>query len=110
MIVRIFSGEDGQSHFEEIPLPQGSERPPMEAATGIAFSSRELGWFIDWHNAPRRQYVIVLQGEVEYAVGDGTAVRFGPGDVLLAEDMTGQGHTSRDVSSVPRVSVAIPLA
>ena len=111
MMVRLYSGEDGQSHFEEIELPAGPDgRPLMQAATGISFSSHEMGWFLDWHNAPRRQYVIVLGGAVEYGVGDGTVVRFGPGDILLAEDMTGHGHTSTDVGPVPRVSATVPLA
>ena len=29
---------------------------------------------------------------------------------MLVEDLTGQGHTTRVTSSVPRVTVAIPLA
>jgi hypothetical protein len=88
MMVRLYSGEDWQSHFEEIELPTGPEgRALMEAVTWISFNSHEVGWSLEWHNAPRRQYVIVLGDAVEYGVGDGTLVRFGPGDILLAEDM-----------------------
>ena len=69
----------------------------------------EPGYFKDWHNAPRRQYVITLSGQVEFTIGDGTVKRLGPGDVLLAEDLTGRGHITRVVGSEPRISTAIPL-
>ena len=43
----------------------------------------------DWHIAPRRQYIFVLSGAMEIGSGDGTMRRFGPGDVVLADDLTG---------------------
>jgi hypothetical protein len=47
---------------------------------------------------------------VEFGLGDGTVHRFDPGDVTLAEDLTGQGHTSLVVGSQPRLPAYIPLA
>ncbi len=46
---------------------------------------------------------------MEIAVGDGTSRRFGPGDVMLAEDLTGRGHTTRVHGNEQRISVVIPL-
>ena len=110
MFVRLYSGEDGQSHFEELDLPNNyAEHSNMQMGGGAIFRRSEPDRFIDWHNAPRRQYVITLSGEVEIGIGDGTLRRLGSGDVLLADDLTGQGHTTRVVGDVPRVSVAIPL-
>ena len=110
MFVRIYSGPDGKSHFEDIDVALGEvERSPMIPATGITFRSSAPGDFMDWHTAPRRQYVITLSGQVEVGLGDGTVRRFGAGDVLLAEDLTGQGHTTRVVGSETRVSAAVPL-
>jgi quercetin dioxygenase-like cupin family protein len=57
--------------------------------------------FVDWHNAPRRQYVITLAGRVEIGLGDGSLHRFGPGEAILAEDL--KGHTTRAVGDEPRV-------
>jgi hypothetical protein len=68
------------------------------------------GTFVDWHNAPRRQYVITLAGGVEIGLGDGSVHRFGPGEGILAEDLTGKGHTTRAVGNEPRITVTIPLA
>ena len=35
--------------------------------------------------------------------------RVGPGDVLLAEDLTGQGHITRVVGTEPRFYAVVPL-
>ena len=64
---------------------------------------------LDWHCAPGRQYVVTLDGEGEIEVGDGSTKRFGPGDVLLAEDLTGQGHVTRVVGGNPRTMMWVPL-
>lgn len=117
--LRVYTGEDGKSHIEEIEPSFKSfvdtegahgQGTPFEAATGITFRISPPGYFLNWHNAPRRQYTITLSGEVEVAVGDGTVRRLGPGDILLAEDLTGQGHTTRVVGKEPRLAVVVPLA
>jgi quercetin dioxygenase-like cupin family protein len=64
---------------------------------------------VDWHNAPRRQYVITLAGRVEIGLGDRSLHRFGPGEGILAEDLTGKGHTTGAVGDEPRVMMIVPL-
>jgi len=112
-VVRVYSGRDGKSHFEEVELPYekvaSAERTAQQSATGIQFRRTPPGNFSDWHTAPRRQYVITLEGQVEIGLGDGTKRIFKAGDVLLADDLSGQGHTTRVVGNRPRVSIAIPL-
>jgi hypothetical protein len=111
MIVRIYTGADGQSHFEDLSLPApGSRESPLQVVKGITFRRQPPGLFIDWHPAPRRQWVITLSGAVEIGIGDGTTKRFGPGDAMLADDLTGKGHTTRVVGNQPRISVTVPLA
>jgi quercetin dioxygenase-like cupin family protein len=116
---RVYSGPDGQSHVEDMKLAfqpfldtEGAhgEGTPLQAATGITIRRSPPGYCLEWHNAPRRQYTITLSGQVEIETGDGTVRRFGPGAVLLAEDLTGQGHTTRVVGSEPRVYIVVPLA
>ena len=110
MITRLYTGEDGQSHFEELDMDAG-EYPwgELRTATGVMFRYDEPGKFIDWHVAPRRQFIITLSGVVEIGLGDGSLRRFGAGNVMLADDLTGQGHTTRAVGDEPRISVAIPV-
>jgi hypothetical protein len=62
----------------------------------------------DFHVAPRRQFVIHLAGRVQIETGGGEARQFGVGDVLLADDTTGQGHISRELEG-PRVQVFVVL-
>ena len=112
--VRIFTGADGESHIEELELPfeqvGHALRTAMQPATGVQFSRLAPSQLVDFHTAPRRQYVITLQGQVEIGLGDGTRRIFNVGDIELCEDLTGRGHTTRSVGDVDRVSVAIPLA
>jgi len=54
--------------------------------------------------------VITLEGQVEVGLGDGTKRVFGVGDVLLADDLTGRGHTTAVYGGKVRVFVAIPLS
>jgi quercetin dioxygenase-like cupin family protein len=118
-LVRVYTGADGRSHVEEITLAlqpfidtEGAygEGTPLQPATGIAFRVAPAGYVLNWHCAPRRQYSITLSGEAEIEVGDGTVKRIGAGDVVLAEDLTGQGHITRVVGNQPRLSVVVPLA
>jgi hypothetical protein len=104
-ITRLYSGHDGESHFEEIEAATDK----IQAAEGIIFRQAPPDHVQDWHPAPRRQYVITLSGQGEIEIGDGTKRRFGPGDIMLADDTTGRGHITRVVSSQPRLYVAIPI-
>jgi hypothetical protein len=113
-VVRLYTGADGRSHFEDIRIPLKdagktgflSER---FKATGLVFRETGGDYDYDFHTAPRRQYVVNLEGEVEIEVGDGTRRILRSGDILLAEDTTGQGHISRAVAGKPRKSLFITL-
>ena len=116
---RVYSGSDGESRVEELPFTMrpftdtegahGESTAPQPAAS-IAFRVSPPGYVLDWHCAPRRQYSIALSGTAEIEVGDGTVARVEAGDVVLAEDLTGRGHVTRVVGTVPRVYAIVPLA
>jgi hypothetical protein len=108
-IVRLYTGDDGESHLEDLDLADHPELTELQAAKGVVFRRFEPDYFSDWHNAPRRQYVVTLDGEMEIGLGDGTVHRFGPGTALLAEDLTGRGHTTRVVGGQPRLSATVHL-
>ena len=104
-VTHLYTGSDGESHFKDIEISLqndkriGGRLSEVMKATGIILLEFEGRKQHDWHNASGRQLVITLQGESEIEVGDGTKRRFRPGDILLAEDSTGRGHISREVSS-----------
>jgi quercetin dioxygenase-like cupin family protein len=108
-IYRLYSGNDGESHMEELDLAAQPDLTKLHGAKGVEFRIAQPGRFSDWHTAPRRQYVITLSGEAEIGLGDGTVQRLKAGDVNLAEDLTGHGHTTRVVGNAPRVTATIHL-
>jgi hypothetical protein len=114
-VTHLYTGDDGESHFQDSDIPLNdlgdigriSEWLPV---TGLALRETGPDYDFSWHNAPRRQYVVMLSGgRVEIEVGDGSKRSFGPGDILLAEDTTGRGHISRAVDAQTRLSLFIAL-
>lgn len=107
-IVRLYSGDDGESHFEDLEIP-------VEGGISMAFPMDTLDFREapeehepDWHNASRRQFVITTSGALEVEIAGGERRRLGVGDVMLAEDLTGHGHVSRTVET-PRHSIVVTL-
>ncbi len=114
-IIRIHTGPDGKSHFQDIEPkfePRGDQSEVAELIPGSSIVIRrfEPKRSNPWHHAPAHVAVFTLSGAVDIEIGDGTVRRLGPGDILIAEDLTGQGHVTREVGPHPRVSVFVPLA
>ena len=115
--VRMYPTPDGLAHFEELGLPfepadlteKGSFSPKI---TGVTFSRQPVGDSRrDWHRSDYRRYVVFLTGTLEIEVGGGEERlrRFGSGDVLLVEDVTGKGHKSWVVGNEPVISMSSDL-
>lgn len=113
-ITRLYTGADNESHFDDIEIELESageigELSEKLDATGIIFRRTGPDYNYTWHNAPQRQYIIMLDGAVDVEIGDGTVRRFTTGDILLVEDVKGRGHKSRAVNNKPRTSVFVTL-
>jgi hypothetical protein len=108
-VIRIYTGDDAQTHFEELD-DDTFAAIATNPGEGPIRCTRGPGEFLqDWHNAPRRQYVMVLAGGMEIETGHGEKRVLKTGDVLVAEDVTGKGHITRGMGSEPRFTVSIPL-
>jgi hypothetical protein len=107
---RLYTGADGQSHIEAIDIAHKADWLKGLPASQISFRIWPKGEFLDWHPAPRRQFVIILSGQLEIGCGDGTTQVFGPGDARLVEDTTGKGHTTRVLGAEPCLTATVPLA
>jgi len=109
---RVYTGPDNQSHLEDLDIPLAPGRygdlSSIVPVTGVRFRLTPLGAALDFHNAPQRQFVVTLEGVSEIECGDGAKRRFGPGDILLADDTTGQGHITREIEG-PRRSLFLLL-
>ncbi len=104
--VRIWTGPDGHSLFEEgsIAMP-GNARGDLvsltERAHNISFHETPPGGEYTPHQAPARQFVITFSGTLEFRTGTGATFQIRPGDVLLAEDILGTGHSWKLTDSQP---------
>ena len=56
-------------------------------------SDKVEGWEIGAHVAPRYQFVITLKGKLKFTVTNGDSFIIEPGVILIANDLTGKGHT-----------------
>lgn len=110
----LYEDQEGESHFRDIeiewteimPSIENSERIP---ATGLYFVRTKASYDLDWHTAPRRQYIVNLDTGIRITASDGESREINPGDVLLVEDTTGKGHLSQSIEGKVRHAVFIPL-
>ena len=113
-IVRLYTGTDSKSHFEEIELKFGGKQPMLTTdsrpATSTVFRCAPTGLVIDRHPAPRRQFLVTLSGSWEIEASNGMKRTFKTGDVMLADDTTGEGHISRVLGNEPHIFMTVPLA
>lgn len=113
-LTEVWADEAGTSHFREIeiPLAEAGEIGRLSeavAATGLVFRETGGDYDYDWHRAPRSQYIVLLDGEIEIEVGDGERRRFCGGEILLVSDTHGRGHRTRSVDGGRRRSLFIHL-
>ncbi len=113
--VRLYTGNDELSHFEdvEVELSQGGEVSMLSetmAVSGLNFRKNLPSYTLDYHPAPRRQFIVNLTGAVEITASDGEVRLFGPGSIMLAEDTTGKGHISKAVGEDERLSLFVHLS
>ena len=104
----------GESHFEDVtldvtvsPAEPGvaelwvSDAVDVDRAHFVsvqAFDQRP-----DWHCAPRRQFVVFLDGWVRITVSDGESRELPAGSVVLVEDLVGKGHVTEHEPGERRV-------
>ena len=116
-ITRLYTGADGQSHAEDVDVAWRpatlradlSDAEPVKA-TGAQFLRWPRGFVWAGHPASKRQYVIIVSGRGQVDVVGGKSVQLTPGRVLLAEDVTGKGHTTRVGPDEDLVMLLVPLA
>jgi len=105
-IFRMYTGDDGKSVMEEL----GQDDPILETlqtCTVCSIQINEPTEFSEFHPAPRCRWMTMLSGQIDIQLADGTIHSFGPNDLRLWEDVTGQGHKTH--FPVPSVSISMPL-
>jgi hypothetical protein len=114
-VMRLYGGADGESHIEKIALPDVGSIPGKMLqsrlyTTDIEIGEAPPGAFVDWHGVSSPRFLIVLQGQIEIGLGDGSKHILKAGDMVLAADTTGRGHTSRMIGNeiVRSLTVRLP--
>jgi hypothetical protein len=113
-IHNLYEDANGISHFRDIEIEWVEQRYSSKLsrrmpASGIIFRETSGDYDLDWHPAPRRQYIVNLDAGVQITASDGETRIIGPGEVLLVEDTTGKGHLSKAVDGKMRHSLFIPI-
>ena len=97
-IYRTYAGGDGESHVEELELSQHPELGDLQPLQGLRLRQPQTQQYAPgdpraFHNAPQRQWVVIVEGRADVGLGDGSVHHFQKGDLILFEDTTGHGHT-----------------
>jgi hypothetical protein len=113
-IHRLYADQKGESHFEDVEIKyvEATRAGRLSArmpATGIIFREVQPDYDLDWHPAPRRQYIINLDAGVQITASDGESRRIGAGEVLLVEDTFGKGHLSKALDGKLRNCIFVPI-
>jgi hypothetical protein len=113
-ITRLYTGKDQKSYFEDIALAFGGDQKILttdsRAATMAVFRCVPPGTVLELHPAPRRQFLVTMSGSWEIEASNGVKRVFKSGDVMLADDTTGEGHRSRVLGNEPHIFMTVPLA
>ncbi|MGQ3892714.1 hypothetical protein [Legionella sp. CNM-4043-24] len=108
----LLADKDGNSYFKvaykELNPSEVGFTSQMLSTHNVFFGKgpdKEL----DWHNPAQKLFIIVLSGVMQIETSSGEIKNFGPGEILLAEDLTGKGHKTRSLNGESVNYLAIPL-
>ena len=112
----LFGDAAGETHLELLEMPvKETFAGTVRGLNDIPAITIGMGEFVGrkpdvgMHEAPRRQFLVVLGGELEIVTTLGHQQRLQPGDVLLADDVESKGHISRDVGEAPLMLMAVGI-
>ena len=116
-VSKLYSDDQDITHFGDEALgwnvlgsaDDAPEATALLPAKEIGFLHFPASYRSSWHPAPRKQYVMVMEGAMEVEVGDGEKRIFRPGSVLLVTDTEGRGHKTSAVEGADVVLVWVPV-
>jgi len=116
-VIHIYEDENGESHFGYFTIPL-AEQGPIGALSriistsdeGVRFRYTSGSYHYPQHVAPRRQFIVHLDGGVRCTTSDGNVRDILPGQVQFVSDTKGKGHTSESINGEDRYSVFIAVS
>jgi uncharacterized cupin superfamily protein len=113
---RLYTGSDGQSHIGQVSITlEAAQERLAEYSAAQKMSDAYIvraapGLFEPLHNADKKRYIVVISGEAEVTTTSGEKASIVPGQIYLAEDLTGKGHTFRVVGKQEWVALFVNFA
>ena len=114
-IHRLYVDHKGESHFEDVEIEYietaragPALRPPARHRHHLPRGASP-DYDLDWHPAPRRQYIINLDAGVQITASDGESRQIGAGEVILVEDTWGKGHLSKAIDGKLRHCIFVTM-
>ena len=98
-VTRMYSDAQGETHIETVMMDVGRSNG-FSGTDTVYFSRFAADMNLDWHPAPRRQFIITLSGPgYEIETSDGSVAQLPPRSVLLVEDTNPahRGHKTRSL-------------
>lgn len=121
--VILYTDQTGRSRFREEKIeltegtPQIQKSPPAPCKT-YRLRHSPVGFSYDFHCSDIPLWVVILQGQMEIRLQDGTLRLFKPGDCFFAENSLPpgavfnreiHGHASRQVGPDPLVTLFVDV-
>ena len=111
----LWTDTDGRARFkdEALPLDQGTPQSMLSAlqpSGGYQLRESPVGFRSQFHVTVTPQWVVILSGQMEIGLQDGSSRVFGPGEHFYSADVLPQGatfdagvhgHWSRQVGDQP---------
>lgn len=113
-ITRVYSDAEGESRFEDIEVELFDNGEIGWLSKNIAVKTLQFrkvspDYDYDFHHAPQKQFIVLLDGGVEITTSLGETRQFQTGEILLMEDTTGKGHRTKNLEKRERTSIFIHL-
>ncbi|QNA45923.1 cupin domain-containing protein [Lacibacter sediminis] len=111
---RIYADAAGETHFEdvEIPLTDNGDigfLSDKQNVSTMQFRENKADYNWNFHAAPAKQFIILLDGAIEITTSLGENRIFYAGEILLVEDVTGKGHKTKNLINTKRKSIFIQI-
>ena len=117
-IARLYSEPGGKTRLVDVDIPSEESSSGAMLVTHLPGAegvfTRRINAEADrgsdqFHPSLRRQYAVMLAGQMEIWVPDGTSRIFRPGDIIMTEDTEGEGHGNRNTSDQTRLTLYLPM-
>jgi hypothetical protein len=92
----LYTDHDGRAKFREeaVSLGEGTPQAMLSAifpSSGYQLRYSPIGFRSPWHCTPQPQWVVILAGEMQIGLRDGSARVFKPGEHFFSADLLPQG-------------------